>query len=106
MKKQRSNVKFNYLYRDAANYKVWGSIIFSNPENISIAEVEATMKKNLIDGDCFDPKEWNIPALSFADYDSFLDHDWNEYYSLEKTSEKETDKKTVSEFLKGLKVSH
>ena len=30
-----SNLKFEYLYRDAGNYKQYGSMVFDNPTRIS-----------------------------------------------------------------------
>ena len=33
-----SNVKFNYLYRDGANYKSWGEVVFANLENLALDE--------------------------------------------------------------------
>lgn len=29
-------VRFNYLYRDGSNFKRWGSVDFSNPEQLTI----------------------------------------------------------------------
>jgi hypothetical protein len=33
-------VRFNYLYRDVSNFKRWGSVEFSNPEQLTIEEIE------------------------------------------------------------------
>ena len=34
--KEMNNVKFNYLYRDAGNYKKWAYVIFSNPDTFHL----------------------------------------------------------------------
>lgn len=33
-------VRFNYLYRDGSNFKRWVSVEFSNPEQLTIEEIE------------------------------------------------------------------
>jgi hypothetical protein len=38
------NIKFNYLYRDGGNYKNYSSVIFRNPTNTDLAELEALME--------------------------------------------------------------
>jgi hypothetical protein len=35
-----NNIKFNYLYRDGGNFKSWGKVIFSNPEKLTLNEIE------------------------------------------------------------------
>lgn len=81
------NIKFNYLYRDAGNYKLYGSVIFSNPNNLSLAEVESKIRARLIDGEFFNPDKWSIPRLAFEEHDRELDHDWHEFESVELTNE-------------------
>jgi|SRR5229473_175207 len=34
-----ANIKFNYLYRDAGNYKKRASVVFSNPEGLTLHSV-------------------------------------------------------------------
>ena len=60
-----ANIKFNYLYRDAGNYKQFGNIILSNPNNISIDLVTDIVRKNLIDGEFFEAGKWGVPSLFF-----------------------------------------
>lgn len=33
------NVRFEYLYRDAANYKAFAQVIFSNPSGLGLSEI-------------------------------------------------------------------
>jgi hypothetical protein len=81
------NIKFSYLYRDAANYKVYGSVVFSNPEKLSVREIETRVRAKLIDGEFFDPVEWKVPRLQILPLDEELDHSWNEFESVEETDE-------------------
>lgn len=43
------NIKFSYLYRDGANYKKYDNVIFANPENIDLSELDILIKSKLID---------------------------------------------------------
>jgi len=103
MKDSNTNIKFSYLYRDAGNYKIFGEVIFNNPENLSIEKIENEVKNNLIDRAYFVPLALEIPVLVFDDYDKELDHDWNEFEILEITKEKATDKRSMIEFINQLK---
>lgn len=95
------NIKFNYLYRDAGNYKTYGSIIFSNPHRLSINIILEKIEQFFVDAECFNPSDLKIHALKHSDfdYDSELDHSWNEFESIEETDEEATDNRTINEFL-------
>jgi hypothetical protein len=94
------NVKFEYLYRDAGNYKVYGHVIFSNQEKLTKLEIKERLKSF----EFFNPKDLKIPRLRHADlpYDTDLDHSWNEYSTVEETNDSPTDKRSISEFLNEL----
>ena len=81
-----TNIKFNYLYRDAGNYKQFGNIILSNPNNISIDLVTDIIRKNLIDGEFFEAGKWGVPSL-FFDTKNEDDHEWHEFENIEITQE-------------------
>ncbi len=95
------NIKFNYLYRDAGNYKTYGSVVFSNPQQREINLLEEILRKQLIDSQFFDPANFKVPTLKHLDfaYDSKLDHSWNEFESFEITNENISDERTIDEFL-------
>ena len=95
-----NNIRFSYLYRDYGNYKLFGETIFSNPENLSLSEIDARIKAKLIDGKFFNPEEWGIDRLKFENYDYEQDHDWHEYEGVETTKTKVTSILKVIEFLK------
>lgn len=95
----KNNIKLNYLYRDAGNYKLHGATIFPNPENLPVSEIEKEIKSRLIDGEFFEPSKWKLTALGFEKWNDDLDHFWNEYESIQTTSEKPTINKTIAKFL-------
>lgn len=99
MSDSKNNIQFNYLYRDAGNYKVWGFEIFSNPDSLDLSYIESEIRKSLIDGEFFDPKEWKVTRLKHDDWVPELDHTWNEYSSIEFTNERTTVPYSVTEFL-------
>jgi len=63
-----SNSKFNYLYRDGANYKVWGYEVFSNPELLTRESIERGIRSLLIDGEFFDRNLWRVKRLKQNDW--------------------------------------
>jgi len=81
-----NNIKFNYLYRDASNYKNFGSIIFHNPNNLSIDDVENIIRSQLIDGEYFYARKLNIPEL-FFEIPNSDDHEFHEFENVEMTNE-------------------
>src|SRR5258706_7419136 len=48
-----SNVAFHYLYRDASNYKLRGTAIFTNETFLPIQEIEKQLRSFLKDGEFF-----------------------------------------------------
>jgi hypothetical protein len=80
------NIKYNYIYRDYSNYKNFNSVIFANPNNVPIQEVEKLIRENLIDGEFFNAQEVGLPLLFFDDKTED-DHQWHEFESLETTNE-------------------
>jgi len=100
MNESRNNIKFNYLYRDAGNYKIYDEIIFANQNSHSLQEIELIIRKNLIEGEFFIPEKWQIPRLDLGSYSSELDHDYHEFESLEFTDENQNANCDISYFLK------
>jgi len=41
----RPIIRFNYLYRDAGNYKAWGEIYFSNPDKLELKSIDKQLKR-------------------------------------------------------------
>jgi hypothetical protein len=56
-----SSVKFNYLYRDGANYKSWGEVVFANPENLALDEIDKTLVDAFLPDKLFVASQISIP---------------------------------------------
>jgi hypothetical protein len=104
MSDSKNSIKLTYLYRDAGNYKVFGSVVFSNPDGIAIAKIEAQIRSVLIDGEFFEPLKWGIKPLAFDESNDELDHSWNEFVSVHETADPPSTSMTVSSFLEKLTV--
>jgi len=94
------NIKFNYLYRDGANYKNFSSVIFENPDGTSIDVLQNIIKPKLIDETWFYVDQWNLPDLHFATWNNEFDHTWHEFESIEYTSEAPNATITLAELTK------
>jgi hypothetical protein len=73
------NIKFNYLYRDSANYKKYGFVIFTNPDDIELSEIEVLIRSKLNDGEWFYADEWGLPELLLETFDFRVDPTWHEF---------------------------
>jgi hypothetical protein len=98
------NLKLNYRYRDAGNYKQFGWAIFGNQSRLSIEEAHKLILEKLISGDFFVPKDWNLLPLHFHPYNPELDHDYHEFENWEETYEKPTDSRDALIFLKEIRM--
>jgi hypothetical protein len=81
------NVKMSYMYRDAGNYKLFGSSVLTNINNVSIGDLELQIRDSLIDNSYFIPVKCNIPKLHFSENNEDLDHDWHEFITISSTKE-------------------
>lgn len=99
MKDLENNLKFEYLYRDAGNYKKFGSAILDNPNRIDPEKAAEKLKEHLIDGEFFYPKKVGIPLLEHHAFDPDLDHEWYEFEKLSNTNEETTIKVSIEEFV-------
>ena len=74
------NIRFEYLYRDAGNFKSWGELVFFNPHNINVNLVKVLAENVLIDQAYFVASKADIPDLHFKEYNVQLDHGWHELH--------------------------
>jgi hypothetical protein len=81
------NIKFNYLYRDSANYKKFGFVIFNNPTNRGLTELETLIKSKLVGETWFYAHEWKLQELFSSFFDFRVDPTWHEFESVEYTNE-------------------
>ena len=101
---QAKNSKFNYLYRDASNYKQFGYVVFSGEFT---EQDKILMLGNLHEGDFFIPGNVGLPSLQEKfESVSIDDHPWHEIdfrrgtdrSPFELTREFPTDARSVHEF--------
>lgn len=76
------NVCFNYLYRDAGNFKNWGEIVFTNKTDIELNLLELQIRNILIDGEFFIAERVDLNKLKFPKYIEELDHDLEDIISV------------------------
>ena len=95
------NLRLNYRYRDAHNYKEFGSVIFANPTGMSVESATALFREKLISEEFFVPKNWGIPRLHSQPYNPAVDHEWHEFEEFENTDDLATDRREIGEFLVG-----
>jgi hypothetical protein len=99
------NIRFEYLYRDAGNYKNWGETVFSNPNEIECSQLRELITNALIDKEYFVASKVGIADLHFPTWDSIEDHDWHEFHTVQSTVDCPTDEqgRTVEEFIEVLR---
>jgi len=100
------NVKFEYIYRDAGNYKLYNASILTNRHHIPIDQLENQIRESLIDKIYFNPIKCNIPKLEFPDSDEELDHDWHEFFSISSTEEAPDLNLDILEFIQISTIAH
>lgn len=81
------NIRMEYLYRDAGNYKNWGEVVFANPSCAQVSDVEKLVTAELFERQYFWAKSVGLPDLHFPDFNVELDHDWHEFHAFAETEE-------------------
>ncbi len=101
------NILFQYLYRDAGNFKNWGEVVFYNKKDYEVSYLEKQIKEILIDKEFFVAEKADVPKLQFPEYVKSLDHEWHEFHSISVTSVKSNDKlaRDIEEFIESLKYA-
>jgi hypothetical protein len=98
-----SNLEFRYLYRDGGNYKKFGNVIFSNPQQISSDTVEKALTEAFLEDGLFIADQVRVPdVFLFANGQlSFDDHCYHEFGTVRTTDQNSTDAyaRTIGEFL-------
>ncbi len=103
-----SNIKFNYLYHDGANYKSWNEVVFENPEQLSLGEVEKRLVAAFLTDRLFVASQISIPEKflfldgKFTKYD----HCYHEFDCVEICDEDSTDSlgRSISDFLREVEL--
>ena len=101
------NIRFEYLYRDAGNFKKWGDVVFSNPRGITPEAATKMAEEALIDSNYFAATKAGVPDLHFPDYNEQLDHGLHEMHGFFPTNETPTDRedRTVEEFVRSFRAA-
>lgn len=96
-----SFLKFQYLYRDAANYKQYSAVCFANPTNLDLASIRQCFEEAAIDKQWFIARQVDLPELFFETLQGPDDHLLHEIESLELVSNAEEifDPRTIEQFL-------
>ncbi len=100
MKSNSTNLKFEYIYRDAGNYKQFGSIILTNPSGITPADATELIRTKLIDGEFFDAAKVAVPDVHSFPFNPDLDHGWYEFDGFSETAESPTALFEFDDFIK------
>lgn len=101
------NIRFEYLYRDAGNFKNWGDVIFSNPRNLSADLIASMAEKVLIEQLYFVARKAGVPDRHFNEYNEELDHGWHEVSAFQPTDDVPNDPqgRDIEEFIKSLRCA-
>lgn len=102
-------VRFNYLYRDAGNYKSWGELVFPNPENLDIKEIDAQLRKCFEREAFFIADQVDVPNVFIFATENLNsdDHCYHEYAEVESivSLESEVENRTIKEFLNQVRMA-
>lgn len=98
------NIRFEYLYRDAGNFKQWGEVVFANPEQVAATLVAASAASGLLESLYFIADEALVPDLHFDKHIAKLDHDWHEVHGFFETDEPISDplNRSIGQFVESL----
>lgn len=101
------NIRFEYLYRDAGNYKRWGEIVFSNRRDSPAEHISSMASKVLIDQAYFIASIAAVPDLHFDSHIEEIDHGWHEVYSFNATDAVPSDgrDRDIEEFIEFLRMA-
>jgi hypothetical protein len=103
------NIKFTYLYRDAANYKSWGEVIFTNPDQLSVEEIKSRLIGAFLPDNLFIASQISIPEkfLFLNGIFSRYDHCYHEFDEVELCQELPTDvlNRSAADFLKIIELT-
>ncbi len=87
------SIRFHYLYRDGANFKSWGEVIFLNSERLQIKVIESKLLDAFLPDGQFIASQIYISEvfLFLATKPATYDHCFHEFYSVENCQEYPTD---------------
>jgi len=102
------NIRFNYLYRDTGNYKKWSSVVFSNPDGLTLESVEKAFRRAFSQECLFIASQVRIPeCFLFAEKCAGSDdHCFHEFDGVEASFEspKDSCSRSISGFIADVEV--
>jgi hypothetical protein len=99
----QKNIEFIYSYTDSQHAKTTGEIVFANPDNMPLSAIEYQVRSRLIQLEYFYHSDFMVPSL-FGEYaDLNVNPAWHTFVSIDSTDKEPTDKRTISDFIAGLK---
>src|SRR5579863_8146625 len=97
------SIKFSYLYRDAGNYKRWATVVFSNPDGLTLESATKALNDAFLQDGLFIAHQIRIPEVfSFNQGDATSDdHCFHEFSSVEATLEQPDDRcsRSIAQFI-------
>ncbi len=95
------SIKFEYLYRDTGNYKSFGNVVFSNPDNIPSIEIKDSLVNAFSQKMFFIAEQIGLQELFFEGFPSEDDISFHEFNDVEITDEDPNDSagRTIKEFV-------
>lgn len=101
-------IRFCYLYRDGSNYKSWGEVIFSNPENLSTINITGKLLHAFLPDKQFIASQVSIPEKFLFASGNYTDSDhcYHEFDCIEVCEASPTDKleRSIADFLRDIET--
>jgi hypothetical protein len=101
------NIKFNYLYRDAGNYKKWAEVVFSNPDRLALEATTKALRDAFLQDGLFIAHQVRLPEAFFSiEGDATSDdHCFHEFDAVEISLEIPNDRhaRSISQFIAEVK---
>lgn len=98
-----ANITFSYLYRDAGNYKKRNSVVFTNPEGLTLDSIAQALQNSFLQDGLFIAHQVRLPEifLSTEGEASSDDHCFHEFDSVELSPKAPNDRyeRTIGQFL-------
>ena len=106
-----ANILFEYMYRDASNWKKHGEAVFTNESGIPLAEIEARIRKTQYDGEWFKAEMVGLETCFFnpPEEQTEDDHPWHEFERVSETDRPPSDPacsacRDIAEFLRAMEI--
>jgi hypothetical protein len=107
------NILFEYLYRDAGNWKQYGQAVFTNIGESPLANIEAQIRAALHDGQWFLAEKIDLETQFIGDHNTDDDHPWHEFDKVSETNLSPSDpafidgpRRDIAQFIRAMQAWH